>query len=230
MRGLMFGEVLFLFIAADPVPPATTLDLGQPVTVPVGKKCVLEATTSAKKVTWKVPAGCDAMPLDGKRLAVWANPGTYVFTAMVPSGEDVVSKELVLTVVGAQPPPIPPEPGPTPIPPGPVTSFRVIYVYETAAPLTPAMQKAMFADSVRTYLDAKTTGVAGVGKGYRRYDKDVDASQERDANMKALWTAVKPKLTTIPCVVVEVNGKADILPFPADDVAALALFKKYAGG
>ena len=91
----------------EPIPPGTTLELGQPITVPVGKKCILTAETTAKKVTWITPPGADAMPLDGRRLAVWATPGTYTFTAMVPSGDDVISKEIVLTVTGAIPPPIP---------------------------------------------------------------------------------------------------------------------------
>lgn len=106
--------LLLAFAVADPpeppippIPPGTTLELGQPITVPLGKKCILTAETSAKKVTWVVPIGADAMPLDGRRLAVWATPGTYTFTAMVPSGDDVISKEIVLTVVGAIPPPIP---------------------------------------------------------------------------------------------------------------------------
>ena len=40
---------------------------------------------------------------------------------------------------------------------------------------------------------------------------------------------MKPKLTALPCVVVEVNGKADILPFPASANAAIEIFRKYKG-
>lgn len=90
-----------------PAVQSVTIELGGPVTVELGKKCVLTAETTAKKVTWKVPAGADAIPLDGKRLAVWAPPGTYTFVAMAPSGDDVVSQEVVLTVTGARPPPSP---------------------------------------------------------------------------------------------------------------------------
>ncbi len=91
-----------------PANPVTKIDLGKSVTAEVGKKIVLTADTAAKKVTWRIPAGCDALPLDGKRLAVWAPPGTYLFTAMAPSGDDVVSAEVVLTVTGPRPPPPPP--------------------------------------------------------------------------------------------------------------------------
>lgn len=124
-------------------------------------------------------------------------------------------------------PPTPPDPKP----PEPVTSFRVIYVYESSAALTPAMQQVMYGNDVVNYLEAKTTPLPGVGRGFRRYDKDVDPKNERDPAIKALWGAVKPSITTVPCVVIEINGKkADILPFPADQAAALALFKQYAEG
>jgi hypothetical protein len=99
--------------ASDPTPeppPGVLLELAPSVSVEVGRKCVLTATTTAKKVTWSVPPGADAMPLDGRRLAVWAPPGTYTFRAMVPNGDDVVATETVLTVTGPRPPPIPPVP------------------------------------------------------------------------------------------------------------------------
>lgn len=123
-----------------------------------------------------------------------------------------------------------PGPAPTPdpvdpvIPPTPApVGFRVIFVYETADALTPAMQRVMFGEKVRTYLDTRS-------KGYRRWDKDVDATNEKDADIKALWQAARPKVTTVPCIIVAVGGKADIIPFPADEDAALAILQKYAEG
>lgn len=106
--------VLFLGLNAKATDPPTSkseqftvsLELGKPMTVELGKKCIIRAETSAKKVTWDIPQGVDTVPLDGKSLAVWATPGTYTFRAMVPSGDDVVSKEQILTVVGPRPPPI----------------------------------------------------------------------------------------------------------------------------
>lgn len=95
-------------IAADPPPKTdTTLVSGKAVTVDLGKRCVVEVTTNAKKVTWKVPADVEYYLLDGKKIACWALPGTYTLTAMVPSGDDVLSTEVVLTVTGARPPPPP---------------------------------------------------------------------------------------------------------------------------
>ncbi len=84
----------------DPTPVITIKD-AKPVTAEVGKKCILTVDTSAKKVTWRTPDGVDSIALDGKRLAVWALPGVYTLTAMVPSGDDVVSVDVVLTVTGS---------------------------------------------------------------------------------------------------------------------------------
>lgn len=99
--------------AADPIPPADTpipaasLDAGKAVTVDLGKKCIITATTTAKKVTWRAPEGVEFVALDGKRIAVWALPGTYTLQAMIPSGDDVITSDVVLTVTGARPPPPP---------------------------------------------------------------------------------------------------------------------------
>lgn len=125
---------------------------------------------------------------------------------------------------GPQPPPDPgPGPQPKPDPPTPAPEgFRVIFVYETSQAMTPAMQQVMFGEKVRAYLDAKS-------KGYRRYDKDSTAANEPDANLKALWTAARPKVTAVPCIIVAVGGKADIIPFPAGEDEAVAVFKKYLG-
>lgn len=131
--------------------------------------------------------------------------------------------------VNAAPQP-PPAPDPKPKPdPEPVTLFRVIFVYETSAAITPAMQQVMFGEKVRAFLDGKTTPGAG-GKGWRRFDKDVDAANEKDADLKALWKDARPQVTAVPCVIVAVNRRADIVPFPADETAAVALFQKYLGG
>jgi hypothetical protein len=216
--------------ASDPTPeppPGVLLELAPSVSVEVGRKCVLTATTTAKKVTWSVPPGADAMPLDGRRLAVWAPPGTYVFRAMVPNGDDVVATETVLTVTGPRPPPGPNPPEPIPPTPQPVTSFRVIFVYESGDTLPVGQAAVMDAKAVRDYLGANTTR-DGNTAGWRRYDKDISLTNETPT-FKALWEAVKTKLTVVPCVAIEVNGKVDILPFPATPAEAVALFRKYRG-
>lgn len=102
---------------ADPIPksdvnPAAvtiTIDSTSPVTADVGKKCVVTVKTSAKKVTWRFPAGVDAIPLtaDGKSLGVWALPGSYSLTALAPNGEDVVLADVTVTITGSVGPPTP---------------------------------------------------------------------------------------------------------------------------
>lgn len=135
----------------------------------------------------------------------------------------------VKTGVAPQPPP-----GPDPAPPDP-KGFRVIFVYETSAPLTPAVQQVMFGEKVRTYLDSKTVVGAG-GKGWRRWDKDVNATNEKDADIKALYKTGRPFVTAFPGLIIAVDGKAYIYqtgdkdyPFPPNEDAALELFKKYGG-
>ncbi len=127
------------------------------------------------------------------------------------------------------PTPVPPEPVP-PIPPTPVpvTSFRVIYVTESANTLTSAQRTVIDAKITRDYLTANTTP-EGKWSGWRQYDPQQNVTNEQP-NMKALWEAVQPKLTTLPCVVIEVNGKADILPLEATPAAQLEVFKKYKSG
>lgn len=169
-------------------------------------------------------------------LLVAGPPGEYRvkcrLVRIVGGEPDVTELRETVTLTGGAAPPGPTPPGPKPPdPPTPApVGFRVIFVYETSAPLTPAMQQVMFGEKVRTYLDAKTVAGAA-GKGYRRFDKDVDATNERDKDIQALWGATKPQLPNpfVPCVVVAVGGKAEILPFPATEDAALELFRKYAG-
>lgn len=120
-----------------------------------------------------------------------------------------------------------PEPAPEPKP-APTASFRVMFVYESEALLTRTQKSTIYAQEVSEYLDANCTK-ENTQPGWRRREKDADGSQDQPV-MAALWAAVKPKITSVPCVVVEVNGKADILPLPGTPAEAITLFKKYKGG
>lgn len=99
-----------LLSGADPAPKTpdgVTIETVQSVTADLGKKCVVEVKTTAKKVTWRLPPGVDSLTLDGKRLAVWALPGTYTIRAQVPSGDDVVEVDVLVTITGDLPTPAP---------------------------------------------------------------------------------------------------------------------------
>lgn len=111
--------------------------------------------------------------------------------------------------------------------PEPVRSFRVIFVKESGSTLPAAQTAIPNAKAIRDYLNAKTTK-EGNQSGWREYDPQQNTTNEQPV-MAALWAAVQPKLQAIPCVVIEVNGKATVLSYPADTDAALNLLKKYGG-
>lgn len=160
---------------------------------------------------------------------VTAGDGTgrvELIAAPVGLNDESKAERMVLDVNGARPPPV--DPVDPVVPPGPVTSFHVIFVYESGDTLTAAQHSTIYAKSVSDWLTANTTK-DGQFAGWRRYDKDADASSESEP-FKGLWAAVKPKVTTVPCVVIERNGKADILPLPATPAEAVALFAKYKEG
>ena len=121
-----------------------------------------------------------------------------------------------------------PTPKPTPTPkPQPVTSFRVLFVVESAETLTAAQSGVIYGRAVSDYLTARTTPEGGK-PGWRRLEKD-DTAESETPTIKALWASVRPQLTATPCVVIEVNGKATIDVLPATPEAAIKLFKQYAG-
>jgi hypothetical protein len=140
-----------------------------------------------------------------------------------------------LTVIGLAPIPPPgpgpgptPEPGPVPNdPPAPVSSFRVIFVKESGATLNAAQSSIPAAKVIRDYLVAKTTPENGQ-PGWREYDPD-QATTNEQPTMQKLWEAVKPKVAKVPCLVIEVNGHATVMPFPASVDECMATLKK-AGG
>lgn len=217
---------------ADPmvpkVPDAVKLVPGKAMSSLIGKKCIVKVETTAKKVTWKIPSGIDAVSV-GNDLHVWATEGVYTLTAQVPSGDDVLSTDVVLTVIGPRPPPTPADP-PAPVPPTPVEpvvvrSFRVIWFVESGDNIK---RSVMNAKSVRDFLNENTTP-EDQWVGWREYDPDIPPTNETPI-MKKLHATVRPSVTKVPCFAIEVNGKADILDYPATAAEALAILKKYKEG
>lgn len=229
----MLYPLVGLFILTQPA-ESVKLEASKLVTVRVGQQCVVTVTTNAKKVTWKTPPGIDALPLDGKRLAVWALEGTYRLTAMVPSGDDVLSTEIILTVTGPRPPPAPPEPTPTPTPPEPqppqpvpVTSFRVFIVYEAMQTLPASQYGVIYGAETEKALNAACN--IPNASAWRRTDKDADPAT-MPAGLKEVWAAAKPKITTTPCVVFQVNEKITIEALQATNAEQVAMIQKYREG
>jgi hypothetical protein len=120
-----------------------------------------------------------------------------------------------------------PDPAPTPIVPEPVKSFRAIFVKESGQTLSSEQVAIPGAKEIRDFLNAKTTA-EGNQPGWREYDPQQITDNEQ-STMKALWEAVKPKLLPAPCLVLEVNGKVTVMPFPATVAEAVETLKKHGG-
>ena len=152
--------------------------------------------------------------------------GLYVFKATDRVGE--LDRSIEVLIGKPTPPDPPPRPDdPTPPTPQPVKSFRVIFVKESGSTLPSEQTAISNAKAVRDYLTSKTTLEGGLA-GWREYDPQQNIVNEQPA-MKALWAATKSSVTTIPCVVVEVNGKASVIPYPKNTADALKILKEYGG-
>jgi len=201
--------------------------------VDAGKMARLKVDAPAEKaVIWDVfPEGrADVEELDGGRLLLTGPAGTYTVKARVIGFDgkkatvDTGRATVVIGTPAPEPPPVPPgpDPGPTP-PPGPVTSFRVVLVYESGDTLTAKQNAVLYGKDVEAYLAARC------GKtGWGRRDKDTDPAADT-TDLKDVWAAVKPKLTSTPCFAIAANGVVTLEPFPATPADAVALLKRYAG-
>jgi hypothetical protein len=103
----------------------------------------------------------------------------------------------------------------------------VIFVKESGTTLPSAQNAIPGARILRDYLHTKTTPESVIA-GWREYDPEQTTDNELPG-MAALWQAVKPQLLPAPCMVIEVNGKATVMPFPANATECLATLKKYGG-
>jgi hypothetical protein len=152
--------------------------------------------------------------------------GSVVIAAWgVADGRAKKIAELTVQVGPRPPPDVTPKPVEPDVKPVPVTSFRVIMVFESGAKMPQGQFDAMFGGVVEEWMTANCTG--GKATGWRRRDKDADGDE--DKSMAALWTAVKPKVTSVPAVAVEVNGAVEIIPVEATPAAMLAKLKTYKG-
>ncbi len=159
-------------------------------------------------------------------------PGTYT-VGFVTVGEAKIVF-CTITVTGATPmPPVPPDPPVPPVPPVPpnpseVTSFRALLVYESGATITSSQYGILYGAVSEKALDAATLGDQ-TKFGWRRIDKDAKPDS-LPAGLKEFWTAAKPKILNVPCVVFQVNNGAPIIELlPATTAEFSALVSKYRG-
>jgi len=148
---------------------------------------------------------------------------------LITSSDNVILKRIMLTVtVGPRPPPPEPVDPVDPVDPvEPTKSFRVIFVKESGSTLSAEQTAIPGAKAIRDYLNAKTTPEAG-GTGWREYDPQQTAVNETPT-MKLLWETTQPKIQSVPCMIVEVNGHATIKPFPANVDECVKILKEYGG-
>lgn len=125
------------------------------------------------------------------------------------------------------PKPVEPKPDTPPVPPV-VSSFHVIFINERSVTLTQPQKNVMFGKEVEDYVTKNTTPENG-WVGWRRLDKDVEDVSNENSAIKAMWPAVRAKVTVVPCVAVEVNGKVDIIDPAATPAAMIATFNTYLG-
>jgi hypothetical protein len=218
--------------AALAAPPA--LDIPAEVR-PVQGYARVSPKTDAVSVTYVSLDGLYPFPADElkdpRRFVLpvgGVKAGRYRYVAVAASKDGEQATAEFAVVVGDAPPgPTPPGPTPPDPAPVPVTTFRVVIVYESSTTLTAAQTGIIFGNAVETYLTARTTK-DGQTAGWRRRDKD-DAGAGDTAGMNALWAAAKPKVTSVPCLAIQVNDKITLEPLPATAAETVALLKRYAG-
>jgi len=132
-------------------------------------------------------------------------------------------KAFPITLGEAKPKPPKPDDPPNPD----VKSFRVIFVKESGSLMSKDQMAISGAKTVRDYLTQRTTPEGGLA-GWREYDPQQNVANEQ-ATMKELWTAAKSAITKVPALVVEKNGKVEILEYPKNVADALKILKEYGG-
>ena len=224
---------LFVLAMASGTNAAPPVDVPKEVAGDVGAFVTVRAKTDGKVVRFvPLDAGLNVFPADllsdKKATVVTASKvGRYRLLAYSSVKDDPTEPAVVTVVIGGTAPA--PDPKPVdPVEPAKVETFRVLLVYESAAVLPAAQFGVLYGREVEELL-TKTCTKDGTRNGWRRLDKDATTDNDSET-FNALWAAVKPKVTRVPCVAIEVNGTVTIEPLPASVPDALALLKKYAGG
>ena len=145
--------------------------------------------------------------------------------------ESSVTRQLVDLGLGPQPPPGPVDPTPDPvIPPTPVpTGFRVIFAFESTAAMSREQLNILHSTAITAFLNQACAKGADGRAEWRKWDKDVAISAKESATIVELWNASKPKLDTLPRMIVAVNGSATVMDFGATEAETLAKLKTAAG-
>lgn len=230
-------QTLFLLLCLPCAGWAQVLTLPPTTTGMVYDDIIIEAKTDGETVQWvPMDKGLNLFPVhllkDTKTAVVRASkPGTYrllAYTAKDNKPSAPVICSVVVKSSDVTPTPDPePNPDDPPVPPQP-KGFRVLFIYETSGALTPAQLVTLNSTEITKYLNAKTVKGADGLPSWRRWDKDIDVTNETPV-LKELWGTVKPTLSTLPAVVIVNDGKAEIFALPENEASTLALLRKYGG-
>jgi hypothetical protein len=142
---------------------------------------------------------------------------------------DVIRRTL--DVYTGLPPPLPDDP-PKPVePPEPVAGpLRVLFVYESNAPLTPTHRGAIFSPVVEKYLDEKCSKDAKGKPEWNRFDPDQEFAAGFNPTMKTLFgDALAEAKKKLPAVVIAVGKEARVYQV-TNEIELLALLKRHAEG
>lgn len=150
-------------------------------------------------------------------------------TLVVAKGDAPAIETVQVRIVGRQPqpppvPPKPPEPPPVPVP----TGFRVLIIRESGDAVSKEKTAAMFAGSVRKYLNEKCAK-NGNQPEWRILDDDTQFAAVESQTMKELFDKAKPTLKSLPAIVIAVNGSFVAQAMPENEAALLALLKSKGG-
>lgn len=199
------------------------------VTVRPGRLAKVEATTAAAGVVrWiNVHDALDLIESETGRWVIVSSqvPGKYRIACYADAGGP---PSYVLVVVEGTRPPAPkpddpPDPKPDDPKPKPTGGLRVLIVYESAdlAKVPEAQQAILYGMTVRKALN-DACEQDGTVKGWRIFDKDVDASSDT----KGWADLLKRSRTSLPWVVMTRGGEVvHEGALPADQSAFLALLK-----
>jgi len=108
----------------------------------------------------------------------------------------------------------------------PSSGFRVVFVYD--ANTTREQLAVINGKAIAAYLDMATTKDSKGRPAWKRWDRQVSTDGEGE-DWRALWAAAKPRLKTLPVVVISLDNSAEIVPLPSTEAETLKLLRQYGG-
>ena len=243
-RRVLLAWLLATSVAWSAEPKAVVIE---PATSQLGDLVILDASESeGDSFAWILECSTKTfLPVDGGKRCVFASgtPGKYAFTFIAvgvdEDGKAVLDKtRAVVTIEGPVPPPVPPGPTPPgpeppnpPSPPIPVPAegLRVLFIFESSANMTRQQLAVLSSADVRSFLNRTCTKSPSGLAEWRSWDKDIDVSNE-SATWQAIWASTKPKLGTLPQVVIFQGQQGWTYSLPDDVAGLMTLLQKHAGG